>query len=121
MACGACKNKKELTIEDITTPDNSGKKITFKKTLNLFLKLINFSILLVLLTPFILIMFVVLLFKYTVINKDLNIVPILIYIGKKFTKDDDEDDEDDDEEDDEEDNEELYELENPYDIIVLNK
>ena len=124
MACGTCKDKKGTIVEELTIPDNSGKKISLKKIINTLLKVLYFLILLVVLTPIVLIAFFVVLFRYTVINKDLNIVPLLKYIGQKLMKN--EDDEDEDEEEDEEhnennSNEELYELENPNDIIVLKQ
>lgn len=120
MACGTCKDKRGTIVEELTIPDKSNKKITLKKSFNFLFKTIYFLILVVLLTPIVLIAFFIVLFRYTVMNKDLNIVPILRYIGQKIIKNDDEDDDDEYEEYDENNpDEELYELENPNDIIVL--
>lgn len=121
MACGTCKNKKGTIVEELTVPDNSSKKISLKKIINTLLKVLYFLILLVVLTPIVLIAFFVVLFRYTVINKDLNIVPILKYIGEKLMKDEDDEDDNDEEYDENNPDEELYELENPNDIIVLKQ
>ena len=125
MACKSCKEKSGVSIDDILINISKDKKTTLKLIKEYTIKTIVFLLLFVLIAPFIIPIFAIALFNVTVLSKNVDIMPLLMYVGKKIFKNDEEDDEDEEnEEDDEEwdeDEEEVYELENPHEIIVLKQ
>ena len=127
MACTSCKEKRGVSIDDILINTSKDKKSVLKSIKEYTIKTIVFLLLFVLIAPFIIPIFAVALFNTTILSKKVDIMPLLIYVGKKIFKkdnqdeDDDDDEEDDEEEWDEDEDEDIYELENPHEIIVLKQ
>jgi positive regulator of sigma E activity len=127
MACTSCKKNKDgkKIFNNIKNNVNEPNRPIGKKILDFSVRILLFITFLVFITPLFIIGYLVALFKLTILSKELNLVPVLYYIGTKILKlDKDEDDDEDDEEDDEEDfneDEYEYELENPDDIIEINQ
>jgi hypothetical protein len=129
MSCNTCKQrKKEKQLKEFIPEIKSEQPKTpfLKKVKDFTVKIIIFSLLCVFLTPIVIIAYFITLFNIVILSKNINILPLVYYIGNKIFKnkndedeDEDDDDDDDDDEDDEEYDEEDYELENPNDIIVL--
>lgn len=103
MSCNTCKSKSK-------DPKQLELKPTGSK--NYIVKFIVFVIAAAILTPFIIPIFLVVLFKVLVLGHGVDITPLLRYLGKKIFHEEEEP-----EDDDEEFNEDDYELENPNDII----
>ena len=128
MACNSCKKRKdgEKVFNNIKNNINKPNRPIGKKILDFSVRILLFFAFLIFITPLFIIGYLIALFKLTILSKELNLVPVLYYIGTKLLKldkDDDDDDDDDDEEDiyEEDFNEDEYELENPDDIIEINK
>jgi hypothetical protein len=127
MACTSCKKNKdgEKVFNNIKNNVNKPNRPIGKKILDFSVRILLFLTFLIFITPLFIIGYLIALFKLTILSKELNLVPVLYYIGTKFLKlDKDEDDDDDEDDFDEEDfNEDEYEyvLENPDDIIEINK
>jgi hypothetical protein len=126
MACNSCKKNKnrEKVFNDIKNNVNEPNRPIGKKILDFSARILLFVTFLIFLTPLFIIGYLIALFKLTILSKELNLVPVLYYIGTKFLKlDKDEDDDDDDENEDDDFNEDEYEymLENVDDIIEINK
>jgi positive regulator of sigma E activity len=124
MACNSCKKNKngEKVFNDIKNNVNQPNRPIGKKILDFSTRILLFITFLIFLTPLFIIGYLVALFKLTLLSKELNLVPVLYYIGTKFLKlDKDEDDDDEDDEDDFNEDEYEYMLENVDDIIEINK
>jgi len=129
MACTSCKKRKdgEKTFNNIKNNVNEPNRPIGKKILDFSVRILLFLTFLIFITPLFIIGYLIALFKLTILSKELNLVPVLYYIGTKLLKldkdedDDDDDDEDDIDEDDFNEDEYEYELENPDDIIEINK
>lgn len=103
MSCNTCKSKKEKNLNPETETVGN----------NYLGKVIVFLLSGVILTPFIIPIFLVVLFKVIVLGHGVDITPLLKYLGRKIFKKDEEESETENEEL----NEDDYELENPNDII----
>jgi hypothetical protein len=128
MACTSCKKNKDSkkVFNDIKNNVNEPNRPVGKKILDFSVRILLFFTFLIFITPLFIIGYLIALFKLTILSKELNLVPVLYFIGTKLLKlDKDEDDDDDDEDDIDEDdfNEDEYEyvLENADDIIEINK
>ena len=128
MACTSCKKNKDgkKVFNDIKNNVNEPNRPIGKKILDFSVRILLFLTFLIFITPLFIIGYLIALFKLTILSKELNLVPVLYYIGTKLLKldkDEDNDDDNDDEEDiyEEDFNEDEYELENPDDIIEINK
>ncbi len=118
MSCTTCK-KKNVDIDKII--NSGGQKKTSKSIKDYTLKFLLFLVLMIVVTPLMIPIFIVVLFRMVVLSKELNLLPIVLYLGKKIFKDEDDDDDDDDEDEEVEDglNEDDYELVDENEIIVL--
>ena len=120
MACNTCKKKNLVTQNEVLTTNKSlGKKIR-----DGFFNFLLFLVLTAIVVPLIIPVSVVALFNLIMLEKTINIYPMMLYIGQRFVKKYGEEEEEEDEEDDDDyDNldEEEYELENPNDVFVLKK
>lgn len=119
MACKSCKKTKEEIASEVVsaTYKPEGKKIS-QYIANFFL----FLVLAVLLTPFIIPITLVVMFKIVVLDKNINLLPVVKYLGEKIFKEKDEEDDEDEFEDDEaldEEYNEEYEPINPHEIIDI--
>jgi hypothetical protein len=113
MSCNSCKKKSsyEDIISKIDEPLTSSQKIKLY-TVKFFI----FLLLSIILTPLIIPILVVILFKVIVLSEGVDISPLLLYIGRKiFPKE-----EELEEPIDEEFNEDDYELVNKYDIVKID-
>lgn len=124
MACNSCKKQKdnEKIYNNIQKKVTDNNKPLIKKVLDVFARIILFSLLLILITPLFIIGYVVVLFKMVILSKGPDILPVMYFIATKILKlhkDDEEDEEDEEDFDEELFTEDEYELENPDDIIVL--
>jgi len=122
MACTTCKKTKADIAEDVI---NKVEAKNGKSVRDYILKFLLFLIMAIVMTPILIPIFIIVLFNMVVLSKELNLLPIVSYIGKKIFKD--KDDEDDDDEydnlsEDEYDNlsEDEYELIDKDEIIKLD-
>lgn len=76
--------------------DNKNKKSVTQTVIKYTLKILGFLMLLVAL-PLINLYIIWLMFNMLILNKNIDVKPILLSLGNKFKQKDDEDDEDDDE------------------------
>lgn len=105
MSCNTCKSKNEKLGKAVETKPNVGAKY-------LLVKIVLFLVATILLTPFIIPILIIVLFRVIVLGHGVDITPLLKHLGQKiFKKDDDVENEEVDLTEDE------YELENPHDII----
>ena len=88
MACKSCKEKRGVSIDDILINTNNEKKSLLKTIKEYTIKTIVFLLLFVLISPFIIPIFAVALFNTTILSKNVDIMPLLTYIGKKIFKND---------------------------------
>lgn len=122
MACKSCKKTKEEIASEVVNAKPAST--TFKKIRDYFYKFLIFLLLAAILTPFIIPIVLVMMFRVTVLSKTINLLPVVKHIGERIfkEKDDEEEDEDlleDDEAYDEE-NADDYEPINPHEIIIIN-
>lgn len=122
MACKNCKKTKEDIASEVVNPQTNSTKL--KTIRDYFLKFLLFLLFAALLTPFIIPIVLVVLFRVTVLSKTINLLPVVKHLGERIFKDKDEEEEDGDvlEDDEAYDNEDAddYELENPHELIVVN-
>ena len=121
MACKSCKKTNEEIVDDVVIAATT--KTHNKIIRNYIYNFLIFLILATLITPFIIPIVLIVMFRIIVLSKSINLLPVVKYIGQKIFKDTDEDEEDNefenDEDLDEEDDEE-YEPINSDEIIVVN-
>jgi hypothetical protein len=121
MGCNTCKGKPKVSFDETLKEHKEEKKSTGFKLVEYTSKIIIFLIISAILTPFIIPLLIIVLFKTIVLSQGVDITPLLLHVGKKIFKDDeDEYDEDEEEEDFEEFDQDEYEELNKEDIIVLN-
>jgi hypothetical protein len=125
MACTSCKKNKdgEKVFNNIKNNVNEPNRPIGKKILDFSVRILLFLTFLIFITPLFIIGYLIALFKLTILSKELNLVPVLYYIGTKLLKLDKDEDDDDDDIDEDDFNEDEYEyvLENADDIIEINK
>jgi len=121
MACTTCKKTKADIAEDILIKEFKDKKGP-KKIRDYFFKTILFLILAIIMTPILIPIFIIVLFKMVVLSKELNLLPIVSYIGRKIFRSESDEDWGDDEDSEEYDNldENDYELLDENQIIKLD-
>lgn len=118
MACTTCKKTRADIAEDILVKDEN--KTTFKNIRDYILKFLLFIVMAIVLTPLLIPIFIVVLFKMVVLSKELNLLPIVLYLGKKIFKEKgEEDDEPEDDENYDDLNEDEYELVDEDEITEL--
>lgn len=110
---GCCKEKK-TKINDVALFEEANISIG-TRVFNLTLRVILFTLLSVVISLVIIPISLVVLFRIVVLSKHINLIPLIKYLGNKLLTEKEEIEEDEDEED------EDYELDNPNEIIVLNK
>lgn len=124
MGCKTCKGKPKNTFGDTVNEYNEKEKSTGVKIVEYTSKFIVFLLVTTILVPFIIPVLIIVLFKTLVLSHNLDIMPLLIHVGKKIFKDDNDDDDDYDEDEEDEDFDEFdqdeYEELNKEDIVVLN-
>lgn len=121
MGCSTCKGTQRTILSDVKIPDNGRKTLIFN-ILEYLNRIIIFLFISIIIVPFIIPIFLYVLFKSIVLSKQINMMPLLLYVGRQLLKVDedfDEEDEYDDEYDDEMDFEEYVNL-NKDDITVIN-
>lgn len=130
MSCKTCKKSSTELYQE--TIDKTLNKVSKTKNIaqnigQFFLKTLVFIFLCVVILPICIPVTLYMLFATAYLDKGVNLVPVLVYLGKKLLKDKEEDDDEDEE--DEFENEEDYdnvvesdwELENADDIIEFKK
>lgn len=85
----SCNCKSEKTMDELLHDDN--KPVQKVKISTYILKVLAFCILMVFL-PIIMLVIVWFIFRTLVLNKDVDIKPLLVSLGQKFQTTDDEDD-----------------------------
>ena len=110
MVCSTCKQSNPTFVA------TSDEKVSNLKNIKYyFIKFLVFLVVSIILVPFIIPILLFVLFKTIVLSEGVNIMPLLLHVGKKiFPEEKEEEDED------EEINEDEYELENVHDVVVLN-
>jgi hypothetical protein len=121
MGCNTCKGKVKPTFEETLKEYKEEKKSSGFKVIEYTSKFIVFLFVSTILTPIIIPVLIIVLFKTLVLSHNVDIMPLLLHIGKKIFKEkDDGYDEDDEEEDVDEFDQDEYEELNKNDIVVLN-
>ena len=116
MACTTCKKTNADLYNESIEKDTNGVSL-FAKINQYLLKFLIFLFLCAITLPFIIPITIYALFITSVLDKGINLVPVLAYLGRKMFKD--EDDNDDDDEDYENIDEEYYELVDPNEITII--
>lgn len=128
MSCTTCKKTNREKINDALETKKINPSI-WQKIKQYSIRILVFLFLCVIAVPLVIPATIWALWVSTVSNKGINVVPILVALGKRIFKDEDDEDEDDEDEDKEqfesdEDYDNLmdgdYELVNPYEITTLN-
>jgi len=115
MSCKSCKKtNSEIYNESIDNSKIEGS--TLKKINNYLARFIIFLLLCIIIVPLIIPITVYTLFITTVTNRGINLVPALVYLGRKLFKDENFED-NDDEFDDEEDDGDNFEDDKDYDNL----
>lgn len=109
MACNTCKQSNPTFV---VTSDE--KVSNLKNIKHYFFKFLVFLLVSAILIPFIIPILLYTLFITIVLSKGVDIMPLLLHLGKKIFPDEKEEDEEEEINDDE------YELENVHDVVVLN-
>lgn len=91
MSCNSCKNKKNI-VKEIINESNKNKKLG---VVDYVLKFFLFLIVALILTPFIIPLLFYVLFKNIVLNKSLDVKPLLQFFGEKLIKNENEYEDDD--------------------------
>ena len=121
MGCNTCKGKSKPTFEETLKEYKAEEKKSLGgKIIEYTSKFIVFLIVSAILIPFIIPILIFVLFKTIVLSHSVDIMPLLIHVGKRIFKEEDEYDEDEEEEDLEEFDQDEYEELNKNDIVVLN-
>lgn len=111
--CGTCKKK--TNISDVIEETNESIGSPIRSIGNYFLKFILFLLLGSILAIIIIPLSLIVLFRVVVLSRGINLLPVVLAIGQKIFKKDEEIEEEDDEL-----NEDDYELEDSNQIISLN-
>lgn len=119
MACKSCKKTQEEIASEVvsSTYNNEGKKIK-----DYVLNFLLFLILAAILVPFIIPITLVVMFRIIVLDKSINLLPVVKYLGQKIFSDKEDKEEDEFEDDEALDEEEADEYEplNSHEIIDFN-
>lgn len=91
MSCN-CKNGQSM--DSMLENDSQNKKSVTQTVIKYTLKVLGFLVLIAAL-PILNIYIVWLIFNMLILNKNIDVKPILLSLGKKFKNDDDDDDDDD--------------------------
>lgn len=89
MACNSCKKNTEDTIQKVSIPKN------------ILVRVFIFLLTSVILVPLIIPILLITLFRVIILSKNVDVLPLAYFLGKKIFPDEEEE-EDDEEEDDEE-------------------
>jgi hypothetical protein len=119
MACKSCKKTQEEIASEVVS---STYKIEGKKIKDYVLNFFLFLVLATLLVPFIIPITLVVMFRIIVLDKSINLLPVVKYLGQKIFSDKEDNEEDEFEDDEaldiEEDDD--YEPLNSHEIIDFN-
>jgi hypothetical protein len=119
MGCKTCKGKTKPSFDETLDKNNKEKKSIIVKIIEYTSKTIVFLIIACILIPFIIPILIYVLFITIVLSKGVDIMPLLVHVGKKIFRDDYDEDDEEEEEDDDEFDQEAYEELNKHDIVVL--
>ena len=114
MSCTTCKKTRADIEHDVIN------KTKTRNVKDYFLKSLLFLFLAIIITPFIIPIFIVVLFRMVILSKELNLLPVVLYLGRKIFKEEEDDDEEDDDEVYDNLSEEEYELLDKNEIIEFN-
>jgi len=119
MACKSCKKTKEEIASEVVS---ATLKLENKNIIRYIGNFFIFLVLAVLLTPFIIPITLFMMFKIIVLDKNINLLPVVKYLGEKIFKEKDEEEEDEfeDDEDLDEELDEEYEPINEHEIIDIS-
>lgn len=125
MSCN-CKNKNLSDIISEGLVESSNKKMWHVHVVSYIVKSIAFLITLIIGLPILNVYVIYLIFKFLVLNKNLDtndLVSSLVTLTKKFTPKDDDDDEDDDYDDDDDEFEltDVDDITETEELIILEK
>jgi hypothetical protein len=111
MACSSCKKNGKLPELKVEGPQTSWGKFKYF-TIKFLIFLVSATFISIIIIP----VMIVVLFREIVLSKNINLYPLLVYIGKKIFPKEEEPEEIDEDDFDEDD----YELEDKYEVVRLN-